>query len=160
LFDVKRLFAGFRPAAAPRGPLERGIAELQAGRLEAARAAFSEAEDAASGPQERARALNKRGVALVALGRQPDALADFCDALAADERCAPALVNLGNLLLETGHPHDAIDYYEAALRADEGYGLAYGNLGAAYKRIGRRSDAVRCLRLAARIAARRPAGRS
>lgn len=131
-------------------PYERGLAALDAGHLEQAVAAFGESLAAEPPPARRTEAHNKRGVALVALGRRDEALADFCAALDYDERCAPALVNLGNLLLEAGHLHDAIDYYEAALRIDDASAGAHRNLGIAYKRAGRHADAVRHLRAAVR----------
>ncbi len=103
---------------------------------------------------------NKRGVALIALGRPGAALEAFCDALEADERHAPALTNLGNLLLEDGMRSDAIDYYRAALVADPQYGIAHRNLGVALRRAGRRREAVSALRTAARLEGRRGAPRA
>ncbi|MBC5803052.1 MAG: hypothetical protein GIX03_08665 [Candidatus Eremiobacteraeota bacterium] len=101
---------------------------------------------------------NKRGVALVALGRRAAALEAFCDALGFDERHAPALTNIGNLLLEDGLPNDAIDYFRAALVAQPLYGIAHRNLAVALKRLGRRREAVRALRTAARLEGRRAGG--
>jgi len=145
-----------RPRRPPATPYERGVVALEAGRHEEALAEFEAALESAASDTERAAAHNKHGVTLVALGRGDAALADFCSALALDERFAPALVNLGNLLLEDGHPLDAIDYYEAAIRADEKYAVAYRNLGIAHKRIGRRADSVHNLRAATRLEIRNP----
>jgi len=159
MFGARVVLAAFRliPTALRRRPpvdaYARAVAALSAQRpgmalveLEAAPA------DAAT--------FNKRGVALVALGRSQAALEAFCDALAADERHAPALTNVGNLLLEDGMPGDAIDYYQAALVADPQYGIAYRNFGIALRRAGRRREAVRALRTAARLEGRRAAARA
>jgi tetratricopeptide (TPR) repeat protein len=156
MFDVRAIFAAFgarRPGE--RGPLERGAAELAAHRPAAALACFEESLRAAASAAERSRAHNKRGVALVALGRRDDGLAAFCAALAEDDRSAPALTNIGNLLLEDGHVRDALDYYEGALRADDAYALAHRNRAAALRALGRRGDAVRALKAAAKREGRR-----
>ena len=154
MFDVRSVFAALRPKPGPRNAFERGVVALDSGDHPAAVREFEAALIEAGSDDARAAIHNKRGVALIALGRRPGALEAFCVALAHDERCAPALVNLGNMLLEDGHPHDAIDYYEAALRADENYSAAYRSLGIALRRLGRRGEAVRALRSADRIAGR------
>jgi tetratricopeptide (TPR) repeat protein len=154
MFDVRSVFAALRPKPGPRDAFERGVVALDSGDHMAAVCEFDAALVDAQDDDARAAIHNKRGVALVALGRRPEALDAFCAALAHDERCAPALVNLGNMLLEDGHPHDAIDHYEAALRADENYSAAYRNLGIALRRLGRRAEAVRALRSADRLAGR------
>jgi tetratricopeptide (TPR) repeat protein len=149
MFDLRSLFAAFRPRISPRGAYERAIEAHDAGRFAEALGLLEAAEHEGAVPA--ATLLNKRGVVLVALGRREDALRSFCDALAADEKSAPALVNLGNLLFEDGHALDAVDYYEAALRADESYAPAYRNLAVALKRLGRHDGTVRALRSAARL---------
>jgi tetratricopeptide (TPR) repeat protein len=159
MFDPKRLLAALAPRA-PQTAYERGVAALDAGRHGEALSLLAQAQAEAQNDRARAKAHNKRGVALIALGRRDAALEAFCAALSASERCAPALVNIGNLLLEDGHVTDAIDYYEAALRADDACALAYANLGVACKREGRRAEAVRYLRLAARLEVRRRPGRA
>lgn len=158
MFDVRTLFAALRPKPAGFGAFERGLAAADSGRWEEALGEFAAAEAVATEAGAVAAAANKRGVTLVALRRRDEALAAFCDALAADEGCAPALVNIGNLLLEDGHPADAVDYYEAAIRADERYHVAYRNLGVALKGLGRPAEAVRALRSAARLENRQRRG--
>jgi tetratricopeptide (TPR) repeat protein len=155
MFDVRRLFAALGRKAGPRNAFERGVVALDAGDHLGAAREFEAALDDAADDAARATVHNKRGVALVALGRRSDALEAFCAALDLDERCAPALVNVGNLLLEDAHALDAIDYYEAAILADATYPPAHRHLGIALKRLGRRSEAVRALRLADRLAGRR-----
>jgi len=156
-FDVRSWFAGPRRALTP---YERALTALEAGEygvaLDECAAALALAVDDAA----RADALNKRGVALVGLGRRDEALSAFCEALECSEKHAPALVNVGNLLLEDGNLEDAVDYYQAAMRADPAYPLAYRNLSVASKRLGRPAEAVRYLRVADRLEARRRPGRA
>jgi tetratricopeptide (TPR) repeat protein len=156
-FDVRSWFAGPRRALTP---YERALSALETGEyavaLDECGTALSEAVDDAA----RADALNKRGVALIGLGRRDDALTAFCEALDFSEKHAPALVNVGNLLLEDGNLEDAVDYYQAAMRADPAYPLAYRNLSVASKRLGRPGEAVRYLRVADRLEARRRPGRA
>ena len=147
MFDFRTVFAAFRRRTTPATALECGIEALEMGRPQEALAWLARAEPSAA-------ALNKRGVALMALGQNDEALATFCNAFLADERHAPALVNLGNLLLEDGASADAIDFYRAAIAYDDAYPLAHRNLGLALKRAGRRAEGVRALRLAARLEGR------
>lgn len=162
MFDVLARLAARRPPGGgkaalpgePAGPYGRGLAALAAGCAEEALGAFATALEAASGEEERARILNKRGVALVALARTPQAREAFEAALAARPRFAPALVNLGNLLLEEGRTPEAIVFYERAVAADPEYAPAYLNFGIACKRSDRRAEAVRHFRTAARLEAR------
>jgi protein O-GlcNAc transferase len=154
MFDVRSIFAALRVKPGPKTAFERGVVALDAGDHAGAVREFEAALAEGGDDSTLAAAHNKRGVACIALGRRPEALAAFCAALARDERCAAALVNLGNLLLEDGHVLDAIDYYDAAIRADENYPPAYRNLGIALRRVGRRSESVRALRSADRLAGR------
>jgi tetratricopeptide (TPR) repeat protein len=155
MFDVRALFAALRR----RGPADaasRAAALVDAGRFEEAVAAFEGVLGSEDLPApRRAFAHNKRGVALIALGKRDDALAAFGDALAAVGDYAPALVNLGNVALEDGDLEGAIGRYNAAIRADEAYAGAYFNLSVALKRSGRSSEAVRSLKKAFRLEGRR-----
>ncbi len=176
MFALDRLLAVLRrPGSAPsagRGEagsaydvgvraLARGDAAAALARFDATLAELRGSPDGAGldrpAAVRRAAIANKRGVALVALGRRDEALAAFCDALDADERAAPALVNLGNLLVEDGHASDAVDYYRSAIACDDGYAPAYRNLGIALKRLGRRGEAVGAFRAAVRREAKRNA---
>lgn len=154
MFGVRSIFAALRSRPGPKTAFERGVVALETGDHAGAVLEFEQVLSEGSEPGRLATAHNKRGVALVGLGRRDEALEAFCAALAQDERCAPALVNLGNMLLEGGHALDAIDYYDAAIRADETYPAAYRNLGIALRRVGRRAESVRALRSADRIAGR------
>jgi Flp pilus assembly protein TadD len=157
MFGVRVVSAAFRLVSprlrrrTPQSPFERATRALAEQRPHEALAALE------ATPPDAATA-NKRGVALIALGRREAALEAFCDALAVDERHAPAFTNIGSLLLEDGMPSDAIDYFRAALVAQPLYGIAHRNLGVALKRLGRRREAVRALRTAARLEGRRGAG--
>jgi tetratricopeptide (TPR) repeat protein len=155
MFHIRRLFAAPRRFGPPKTDLERGVAALERGDHDGA-LAYLAAAAASDGPAaDRAAAHNKRGVALIAVGRREEALAAFCDALAVVERYAPALVNIGNLLLEDGDVADAIEHYRAALVADERYSGAHFNLAVALKRAGRAGEAVHHLRTAQRLEGRR-----
>jgi len=153
------MFAALRPTV-PGTPYERGVVALAAQRPEDALVEFASALDSGGTVIDRARAHNKTGVALVALGRRDEAIEAFCRALEVDERLADALVNIGTLLLEDGHVADAVDYYEGAIRIDESCALAYRNLSVALRRLGRRPEAVRALRTAVRLSNRRSRGRA
>lgn len=102
-------------------------------------------------PASRAAATNKRGVALIGLGRGTEARQAFEAALEVVPRYAPAMVNIGNLHLEAGEIEIAVSQYEAAIRSDDRYGPAHHNLAVAYKRLGRTADSVRELRRAHRL---------
>ena len=149
-FDPRTWLAALR-SAQPQDAYERGVAALDAGRLQEAFVTLGDALNSAVDDGARVAARNKRGVVAVGLGRRAEALEDFHAALALDARYAPALVNLGNLSLEDGRIDEAIEYYQAALRADDQYSGAHRNMGIACKRIGRHADAVRHLRIATRL---------
>ncbi|MGB8204631.1 MAG: hypothetical protein WCE83_08125, partial [Candidatus Baltobacteraceae bacterium] len=82
MFDPRRFLASLG-AREPRNAFERGVAALDAGRLEEALAALALAEAEAESGEALASARNKRGVALVGLGRRAEALEAFCAALEA-----------------------------------------------------------------------------
>lgn len=156
MFDVRRWFAAKVRKRPPLDEFDRAAALTDAGNPSAALAALERLLDAPAVPAERrAFAQNKRGVALMALGRRDESLEAFCAALIALENYAPALVNVGNMLLEDGDVEDAVEYYRAGIRSDATYPGAHLNLGVALKRIGRSGEAVRHLRKAIRLEARR-----
>ncbi len=155
MFAFRRFLAALRPPSARDGdPFAQAVRQLDVGDAPAALAAFTTLFGAAQRNDERAKIVNKRGVANVRLGRRDDALRDFTTALELMPRYAPALANIGNLLLEDGALDDAIVHYEAAIRADDRYAVAHLNLAVAYRKAGRRSAAVRELRLAHRLEGR------
>jgi tetratricopeptide (TPR) repeat protein len=154
MFDIRRLFAANRSGRRPASDLDRGLAALAAGRPDEALVHLAAVLEIEPSTDVRALALNKRGVALVALGRRPEARAAFDESLEADRRYAPALVNIGNLLLEDGAVEEAIESYRAALRADQDYAGAHLNLGVALKRVGRTAEGVEHLRMAHRLEGR------
>jgi len=134
-----------------RSPFANGMRAFELGKLEEAKAQFTEAAlDPALAPA----ALSKRGVCKVLAGDRAGARDDFHAALARDPRCAPALVNLGNLEQEAGEIEEARGRYEAAIAADADYAPAHHNLGVLYRAIGRIDESVRALRKAASLEAR------
>jgi tetratricopeptide (TPR) repeat protein len=155
MFDIRRLFAARRADRAHPVEVRRALEALRAQRYEEALDLFSLLLQGELTAELRALVSNKRGVALVALGRSEEGCQAFEHALAAQERYAPALVNLGNLMLERGALEDAIERYRAALRVDEDYAVAHLNLGVALKRAGRTAEGVRHLRTAQRLEGRR-----
>ncbi len=151
MFKLFRRFASKSPAS----PREAALRALERGDFaDAERALEALLERSGLPAGERAFLLNKRGVALVALGERERAREHFDAALAASPRYPSALTNLGNLALERGDIAQAVPYYEAAIASDESYALAHLNLSAAYRRQGRLGDAVRSLRKAQRLEGR------
>ncbi|MDP9025361.1 MAG: tetratricopeptide repeat protein [Candidatus Eremiobacteraeota bacterium] len=148
MFDFRKLtaFFGRKPTA-----YEQAVRDIALGRYDRAITALDVLLEGAATPAERAKILNKRGVALVKAGRRDDARASFASALAARPQFAPALVNEGNLAFEEGDVSRAVALYESAIRCDDSYSVAHLNLGVAYKRLGRRGDAVREFRRANRL---------
>lgn len=150
---IAQLWRKRRPG--PSGPFEEGVAAIEAGRYREAYHALTRAlHQSGTDPATVAAIYNKRGVALVHLGRQDEALADFSAALEADPTYATAIVNVGNLALERGDVEAAIEHYQTALRIDAECALAHHNLGTAYRALGRRSESVQHLRTADKIRSR------
>lgn len=156
MFAFRRLLAalGHDRLREADDPYVRAVRLLERGDAPAAEAALTRLLETAATPEERARILNKRGVAHVALKRRDDAVRDFTLALESQPRYAPTLTNVGNLLLEEGVLDDAVAHYEAAIRSDETYAVAHLNLSVAYRKAGKRADAVRELRTAHRLEGR------
>ncbi len=148
-----RLFRKF--ASRERTPRELALAAI-------ARGAYDDAcerlgallADAGLNPAERAFYLNKRGVALAALGRVPEAREDFEAALICVPAFAPSVTNLGNLLMDAGDVDGAVALYRAAVAADDDYPVAHFNLGVALKRAGKVDEGVREMRKAQRLEGR------
>ncbi len=153
MFNLYKFKALFRLPVLP--PFERAVADLDAGRHAEALVQFETLLAAENlTPAERAKVANKRGIALVKLGRRDEALQAFQNVLDAMPRYAPSLVNVGNLCLEDGSIDDAVMHYEAAIRADDEYPVAHLNLGVALKHLGRTSESVRELKKASRLEGR------
>jgi tetratricopeptide (TPR) repeat protein len=70
-----------------------------------------------------------QGRALAELGRLPEAIAAYREALKIDPADVWALNNLGNALRDSGHPREAMQAYRAAVEIDSGYIAAWHNLG-------------------------------
>ena len=145
MFNLGRFLAPFRRK--PLSAYQLALRSLEHGHYEEAlRQLDALLNDETHTARDRATILNKRGVALIGLGRREDARRAFEEALGLQPGFAPALVNLGNLLLESGETEAAVKNYEAAILSDEKYGPAHHNLAVAYKRLGRTADSVRELR--------------
>jgi tetratricopeptide (TPR) repeat protein len=150
VFNLGRFLAPFRRK--PLTPYERALDALARGRFaEALERLDALLADSTVAGERRAAMTNKRGVALIGLGRPQDARDAFEAALDIKPRFAPALVNVGNLLLESGELDAAVAQYQAAIAADDRYAPAHHNLAVAYKRLGRTADSVRALRRAHKL---------
>jgi tetratricopeptide (TPR) repeat protein len=149
VFNLGRFLAPFRRK--PLTAYELALRSLAHGEYEDALRRLDALLNDETTARGRAAVANKRGVALVGLGRRSDARQAFEDALELQPRFAPALVNLGNLLLEEGELEAAVAQYEAAIRSDDRYAPAHHNLAVAYKRLGRTADSVRELRRAHKL---------
>lgn len=149
MFNFGRFLAPFRRK--PLAPYELALRSLAHGDYEDALQRLDALLNDGSASADRATLVNKRGVALVGLGRRDEARQAFENALQEKPRFAPALVNLGNLLLEDGELQAAVAQYESAIRSDDRYAPAHHNLAVGYKRLGRTADSVRELRRAHKL---------
>lgn len=86
-------------------------------------------------------ARNMAGVALLALGRAPEAVDEFRRALAARPAYASAHINLGSALAEQGDLATAIEHYSRAVHAEPGSAPAQLGLAMALEDDGRYADA-------------------
>ena len=150
MFNLGRFLAPFRRK--PLAPYELALRALAHGEYaEALRRLDALFNDETLAARDRATIANKRGVALVGVGRREEARKAFEQVLELRPRFAPALVNLGNLLLEEGRLDAAVACYESAIRSDDRYAPAHHNLAIAFKRLGRTADSVRELRRAHKL---------
>jgi tetratricopeptide (TPR) repeat protein len=128
------LMAGVNPAlAVGKGEawIRTGLAQERAGRYDEAVDSFSKALAADDMlPADRVRAAYDRGVARDALGRTPEALLDYTEALRLDAKFAPALNNRANAYRRLGKPDEAKrDYWAALAIPGQGHEYSYYGLG-------------------------------
>lgn len=90
-------------------------------------------------------------VALVARGREAEALTALAEALRLDPGHPEALLNLGMLRARAGHSEEAIAAWRAALRSNPSSAAAHARLGAALAARGAREEARAHLREALRL---------
>jgi protein O-GlcNAc transferase len=95
--------------------------------------------------------LTHHGLALQALGRGDEALADFDHALALKPDNAMTLLCRGNLLLDAGRPQDALVSYDRLLAIAPGYDEAWFRRAAALWLMDRFEDALASYRKALAI---------
>lgn len=149
MFNFRALFARIASIGRPLTPLDEALRAMRLQRYADALERFDRLLAAgAFEPDERFFIENKRGVALINLGRRDEGRAVFESLLERDPSYAPALVNLGNMDLESGDLNEAVAKYESAVRYDDFNAMAHFNLGVAYKKLGRTAEAVRELRRA------------
>jgi tetratricopeptide (TPR) repeat protein len=89
-----------------------------------------------------ARAHSNLGIALSSEGREPEAVAQYEEALRLDPDFADAHNNLGKSLAAAGRQAEAMAQYEDALRLKPDFAEAYYNLGNAQLRSGRTEEAM------------------
>ncbi|HUI08145.1 MAG TPA: tetratricopeptide repeat protein [Verrucomicrobiae bacterium] len=87
-------------------------------------------------------AHNDLGTALLALGRVPEAMEHWQEALRIKPGSPETHYNLGNALLKAGKLEEAIGHYEQALRVKPDYAEAHYNLGVALSQRGRFLEAI------------------
>ena len=87
-------------------------------------------------------AHNNLGVVLVSLGRVPEAIGHYEQALRIEPGFAETYCNLGNVLLQEGKLSDAIGHYEQALRIKPNDPEAHYNLGNVLYQTGKREQAL------------------
>ena len=102
---------------------------------------------------ENAELRNRRGVALLELGRTGEALADFERALAADPEHLDVLGNRGNALFKLNRPAEAIEAYDRAIARKPDNAALLTNRAIALRRLDRPHEA---LMSAARAIAAKP----
>jgi tetratricopeptide (TPR) repeat protein len=98
-------------------------------------------ETAARQPRN-ARAHSNLATALVELGRDSEALAQYQEALRIQPDFATPHYGMGNLLLRTGRAEEASEQYEQAVRLAPDYVRAWHGLGDAKLRLGRVTEAI------------------
>ncbi len=97
------------------------------------------------------RVHNNLGFLLARLGRFPEAIARFNEALRLDPNFGRAHGNLANALLSTEQPEEATVHYAEALRLEPHFAENYNNFGKALAILGRRPEAVTRYREALRL---------
>jgi tetratricopeptide (TPR) repeat protein len=86
--------------------------------------------------------LNRRGIALLELGRAGEALGDFERALVVDPENLHVLGNRGNALFKLNRPLEAIEIYDKALEREPGNVLLLTNRAIALRRLDRPHEAL------------------
>lgn len=152
MFNLGRILAFFK--AEPRTPLDAALRKLAHGQAQPALSMLDDLLAAETDPQARAQIANKRGVALISLGRRDDARAAFESAFEDVAEYAPALINLGNLEFESEQYESAAALYQRAIAGDEYSASAHRHLALAYRRMGRSGDALREFSRARRLEGR------
>jgi tetratricopeptide (TPR) repeat protein len=113
--------------------------------------AFSVAFNLLASVERCAEAYDEVGASMQELGRVPEAMDLFQQALRIDPDSATAHVDLGNALLAQGRLNDAIRHYEKALRIRPDYPEAHIDLGGVLLQAGKIQEAIEQYKQALRL---------
>ncbi|MCL4767282.1 MAG: tetratricopeptide repeat protein [Hyphomicrobiaceae bacterium] len=123
---------------------QEAASALLRGQIDQAVAAYTEALQDASLPNDRRAAiLNDRGVANTRLGQHKLALDDYNRAVQLFPEYAPVYNNRGNTLLGLGLPQEALKDFDRAIALAPGYAAAYNNRAGTLLRLGQGPAAIR-----------------
>ena len=87
-------------------------------------------------------AHNNLGSALLAMGKTPEAISQWEQALQLNPKCVETYNNLGGALLDEGKMTEAISQWEQALRLRPDYAEAHYNLGYVLSQTGKLENAI------------------
>lgn len=121
---------------------ERGVAQMQAGRLADALITFDEIVAA---QPDNGSAYNNRGIVLARLQRHREALASFDRAIALKPDFPEALRNRGSALAESGRKDEALGSFVKAVEIKPDFGDGWLGLGLLMQDLGRHEEALQCL---------------
>jgi predicted O-linked N-acetylglucosamine transferase (SPINDLY family) len=99
-------------------------------------------DDVITASPNHAQSWNNRGNALLALGREQEALASYDRALSLLPNYAEAWRNRGTTLLQFGRPEEALASFEKAVQVKPDFTPAWEDYAATLARLGRREDAI------------------
>jgi tetratricopeptide (TPR) repeat protein len=94
---------------------------------------------------------NTLGIALREVGRAPEAIIEYEQAVRIKPDYVEAQYNLGLTLLEGGRAPEALEHFQQAIRIKPDFADAHLNLGVALEQLGRNADAIPQFEQALRI---------
>jgi protein O-mannosyl-transferase len=128
-----------------------GLGLLTAQRNEDYRSKLSIWADTVAKCPDNVRARCNLGRALLTMGKLPEAVEQYEQALRIQPNFAPAHDSLANALVKEGRLDEAIQHYEQALRFDSGLVDAHYDFGVALEKAGRAPEAIQQYEQALRL---------